>query len=384
MKIKNPPFTGKYSIKQVANLEDFGKLESVWNSLAEKQGAYEPFLCFDWFNLWLKHFLGDNRLLILLLYEENKIETIAPFLIKEEKFKQITVRKIDLIGNIYSPIRYFLFGRFDDKERGRNLYYIFRFLIKVYRNWDILDLYPIPDENNGFGILIPALKETGLKHSEYFCFGDWYSDGIECSGEEYLLKLPKRLMKDISYNQRRLRNTGKYEFRLILNGDISHCMDLYYGVYSKSWQKEENIGPSFHRDFAQIAAQKGWLRLGLLFYNEVAIASQLWLSCNNTAFIMKTVYDQHYKKYSPGKLLTAEMMKYVIDVDKVRILDYLHGDESYKEEWTTKRRERKGALVYNNTLKGNYLALLDNRILPLINKYDCLKKLKGIIATHVR
>jgi hypothetical protein len=52
---------------------------------------------------------------------------------------------------------------------------------------------------------------------------------------------------------------GRCEFRLIRNGEnIDDYMDIYYMVYSKSWQKKEGIGPNFHRDLAKIAV-KNWL-----------------------------------------------------------------------------------------------------------------------------
>jgi len=53
------------------------------------------------------------------------------------------------------------------------------------------------------------------------------------------------------------------------------------------------------------------------------------------------------------------MMKYVIDMDGVNIVDYVQGDEAYKEDWTPKRRERCGVLIFNNNIKGKYSGLLD-------------------------
>ena len=62
-----------YFIKEITNLSDFEKLKTVWDNLAYKQGAFMPFLCFDWFKIWLEHFLRDNKLFILLLYKEPEI-----------------------------------------------------------------------------------------------------------------------------------------------------------------------------------------------------------------------------------------------------------------------------------------------------------------------
>jgi hypothetical protein len=209
-------------------------------------------------------------------------------------------------------------------------------------------------------------------------------DEISCTGDDYVAKLPKKIVKDIQYCRRRLEKSGQCEFKVITGNDlVDHYMDLYYGVYAKSWQKQEAIGPNFHRDLAKLCGPKGWLRLGFLFFNGLPIASQFWITSNGASYILKTVYDQDYKQHSPGKILTSLMMKYAIDEDGVKVVDYVQGDEDYKKDWTPKRRERKGLLVFNKTIKGEYLALLANKIQPLFQKYKTLKDTKEFIKTHL-
>jgi CelD/BcsL family acetyltransferase involved in cellulose biosynthesis len=370
----------KYSIKEINNFDELEVFHPIWNSIAEKQGPYKIFLSYEWFSIWLKHFLGENKLLILLLYRENEIVAIAPFLIKRERVKGIPIKKIELLGNVYSPFRYFLINEEDNKEKEKNLLFIFNFLFKKFKGWNVLDLNAIPEENNWLNLVITTLKQRGLNYSEYLCFGDWYLDEIKYSGNEYFNNLPQKMKKDILYCKRRLEKMGKCEFRLIRDGDnIDDYMDIYYMVYSKSWQKKEGIGPNFHRDLAKIAVKKNWLRLGFLFFEDSPIASQFWVSNNGIAYILKTVYDQEYKKFSPGKILTSEMIKYAIDVDGVKTLDYVQGDEAYKEDWTPKRRERCGVLIFNNNIKGKYLGLLTKNILPTFEKNKYLHKAKQIV-----
>ncbi len=376
---------GEYSIRKVTDLNEFEKLRTVWDNLADKQGPFLPFLCFDWFRIWLKTFLRNNKLFILLVYKGPELITIAPCLIKDEKFKGINVRKIDLIGNVYSPFRYFLLRELNDQERIKSLSSILQFLSKSYRGWDVLDFNSIPEENNCFDVLKIAIEQGGGKYKDLPCYGDWYLDEIQFSGDEYFNKLPEKIRKDVLYCKRRLQKMGEYEFKLITNGaEIDHYMDLYYEVYSRSWQEREGVGPNFHRDLAKIASGRNWLRLGFLFFNNIPIASQFWISCDNYAYILKTVYDQDYKKYSPGKILTSEIAKFVIDTDNVRTIDYVQGDEAYKQDWTPKRRERRGILIYNNNARGQLLALLNMRILPTLNKNKYLKKFKEIIANRLR
>jgi CelD/BcsL family acetyltransferase involved in cellulose biosynthesis len=148
---------------------------------------------------------------------------------------------------------------------------------------------------------------------------------------------------------------GKLEFKIETEAPtVDYYMNLYYQVYEKSWKAPEP-DPMFHRQLAKLGAEKGWLRLGFLFFNDSPIASQLWLTSKKIAYIVKLVYDVDFKKFIPGIILTSEMMKYAIDVDGVEYVDYLIGDESYKKDWMPLRRQRSGIHILNNNIKGYLL-----------------------------
>lgn len=371
-----------FSLVEITEVRDFDNLHDVWNCLAYRHETYRPFLCHEWFKLWLEHFLGDSRLRIFLLYEQDTLKMIAPFLLKREKLKGVSVNRLELIGNVYSPIRYFLFSDTSLEARQKQV----RRLVVTLRDrcgmWDVMDLYGLPEENSSFDVLRESVKDDGLQLSEYSCYGNYYLDAIDFGSKEYFSRLPRRITKDIEYCQRRLQKDGEYEFRMVMKPtDADQHMKIYYDVYSKSWQEREAIGPSFHQDLARVAAEKSWLRLGLLFFERKAIAAQFWLTCEGTSYIMKTVYDRNYRKFSPGKVLTGEMMKYALDSDNIKEVDYLHGDDQYKEAWTPKRRERKGLLVFSENLKGRYFSFLYNNLRPIVRQSAFLSKLRNVTRT---
>jgi len=368
---------GTYSIKIITSIEEFEKLQPIWNELDKTPRPYAPFLCYDWFKLWLDHFLGEDKLFILVLYQRDKAVTIAPFLIKNERFKGIRIKKLELIGNVYSPIRNFIFGSIEREERKLYSCYIINFFYKHFKDWDVADLYPLPEEDANLNILKEAFNGRRLKRIEYLCFRNVYLNEIN-SSEDYFNNRKKGLMKDIQYCRRRLEKTGSLKFKIITDGNsIDKYMDLYYEVYSKSWQQREGVGPTFHRDLARLEVIKDELRLGFLFYDDLPISSQFWITHNGYAYILKTVYDQQRRKFSPGKILTAHMIQYMIDIDKVKQMDYLHGDEPYKKEWLSKVRKRKGLLIFNNNAKGNYLNFLTKKILPIIQQNKYLRSIKN-------
>ena len=98
----------------------------------------------------------------------------------------------------------------------------------------------------------------------------------------------------------------------------------------------------------RLCAAHGWLRLGVAWLGEKPIAAQVWIVANGKADIYKSAYDEAYKAYSPGTLLTAVLMQQALDVDKVTEVDYLIGDDPYKETWVSSRRERWGTVACNS------------------------------------
>jgi CelD/BcsL family acetyltransferase involved in cellulose biosynthesis len=175
---------------------------------------------------------------------------------------------------------------------------------------------------------------------------------------------------------------------MVTEGDdaaIDRYMDAYDRVFEKSWKPWE-AHPAFDRALAKAARDKGRLRLGLLFVDDEAVAGQLWMVCDETAFAVRKAYDGAYRKYSPGVAMSAEMMMYVIDHDHVREVDYLLGDDDYKRLWMPEKRERRSVLAFNTSrLRGRLLSgaimkvapvMRGNRVLGVVRK-GVLKMLRA-------
>ena len=373
----------KYKIKEITNLNEFKSLKNVWNNLASRQGRDTPFLSHEWFMLWMDHFLNDNKLLILLLCKEDIVLTIAPFLVTEETFCSIKVTKLQLIGNVYSPVRNFIFRHHDKRSKEIYLWHIIGYLLTNFRAWDLIDLSPIRSDDETFFILQNLMRACKRMYTDQVDLAHWYLDKIDYSGENYLSRRSKNIRSELRRRRQKLESLGDLELRVIRKGnEIDKYMDYYYDVYAKSWKGKENIGPTFHRALARLAAEQGWLRLAFLFLDGTPIASQLRIVFNDACFFLKTAYDRQYRKYGPGIIMLADMIKYVIDVDHVREIDFGPGDEPYKRSWASQKREMRKIIIFNTTLKGRFLALLKLKVSPFFQKHETLREIKKRISTN--
>jgi CelD/BcsL family acetyltransferase involved in cellulose biosynthesis len=374
-----------YSIKLIQDLDEFRKLKDTWNSLAESCGSYSPWLGWDWFNLCLKYFLGGNELIVLVLYKADRIVAIAPFVVKNEKFRGIIrTKKIELLGCTHSPIRNFVLGDSSKEDMANGVLNIFHYIRDRYRKWDVMELDRIPEENDIFSIFNDILSQLRFNFRTYLSAGNWYLDKINYSFSEYFENLPKKIQKDVQYCRRRLGKMGDLRFQIELGSDsLDHFLDLYDKVREKSWKAPEK-DKTFIREFTKLTAEKGWMRFALFRYNDVPIAGQKWVVCNQIAYIWDVLHDEDFGKHSPGKILSTEISQYVFNHDKVTEIDFMTGDEPYKKDWTPKRRERKGIMIFNNTARGKLLAFLMTRLLPMIEKNQSMLSAKNKLSGYLK
>ena len=137
--------------------------------------------------------------------------------------------------------------------------------------------------------------------------------------------------------------------------DMERALKAYEQVYAASWKNSEPF-PGFIQGLVRASAEQGWLRLGIAWLGDKPIAAQIWIVANGKSNIYKVAYDENYKAYTPGTLLTALLMQHSFEVDKVTKVDYLMGDDPYKKTWMTERQERWGIVAYNpKTVEGAFL-----------------------------
>ncbi len=208
-----------------------------------------------------------------------------------------------------------------------------------------LMLTPMDTMTPGHRTLLDALRRDGMVAFDYFAHGNWYLP-VSGSWRDYLASRTGGLRSTIKRMDKKLAAAGGTIELLRNAADLPAAIAAYETVYNASWKKPEPF-PDFMPGLLATYAATGALRLGLARLGGKPIAAQLWIVANGRAHIYKVAYDEDYKAYSPGTLLTAMLMEHVLDVDRVREVDYLIGDDPYKATWMTMRRERKGVIAYN-------------------------------------
>jgi CelD/BcsL family acetyltransferase involved in cellulose biosynthesis len=102
------------------------------------------------------------------------------------------------------------------------------------------------------------------------------------------------------------------------------------------------------------------LRLGILDWQGEPVAAQFWFTLDGRANIFKLAYDDRHRALSAGTVLSAAMFQHALEVDGVKEIDFLAGDDAYKQDWMSARRQRVGLVATDpRTLLGLSVGLAE-------------------------
>lgn len=201
-------------------------------------------------------------------------------------------------------------------------------------------LEPVASDDSTLNRLQKLLESDGFSCEHIFRDYNWIYRLQGQSYAEYMAARPAQLRNTIARKKRKLEREHGYEIRLYKGDEIQHGMPDYYAVYNASWKQNEISNLDFQDCFIAKFSSAGYSRLAVLYIRDQPVAAQLWFVHNNKASIFRLAYNKAWRQYSTGSILTAFMMEHVIDTDSVNEIDFLTGNDAYKQDWMSERRER--------------------------------------------
>lgn len=324
--------------------ESFEELRQRWPALNQLAGG-SLFSTLAWFETLARSGF-DSRERLRLLVAENPAQNTAFCLPMAEG------KTLHGLSNFYSSL-YEPIGSLPDEPE--NL--LQKAFQAIGHAAGLIDLRPLDADGPLLPAMLAALRASGYWADTYFCFSNWVLDVEGRNFESYFEQRPAQLRNTVRRGHGKLDREGSWAVSIYTGGEsgLEAAIDAFESVYARSWKEPEPF-PRFIAELCRTAAKQGWLRLGVLRLGDMPIAAQLWLVHDKAAYIYKLAYDDHYRRLSAGSVLTAALMRHVIDVDGVTLVDYLTGDEPYKRDWMSRRRERLGIIAFRPTTLTGLLA----------------------------
>ena len=344
-----------------------------WLKIYADLASHQTNLAFDrtpeWFSAYVEDVVGepDNSMMVSISDEATN-QLLLGMPLSSGVSGRLGSRYLRALSNYYSALYCPIMGG-DDNARRRSISGLVSALDANTLAWDVLTLEPLAQEGFFFKEFCKALELANIRCQVTGSFVNWYLMVDGRSYETYEKSLPSKLKNTLSRKKKKLGRERGYTIRIAEDvSELDGFIADYETVYQQSWKPEESH-PQFIRAIIRRFAEKGWLRLGIMYINDEPVASQLWFVKEGVASIYKLAYDEQYMPYSVGTILTAHMMKQVIDVDGVEVIDFLTGNDAYKKEWMSHQRERCQITVFNKkTLRGKVLALWNIDIKQMLRR----------------
>lgn len=313
---------------QFACYSTWDQLPDSANALFSEAERKSIFFSRPWLRDLVSRTLEDGRSLVLAcVVEDNRVLALLP-LMKQEG------GHLDSLGHLYTSLFTLLLAENARQE-------ILECLVLGLSRLQVtsLRLDPVAENDTNLQSLQQVLESAGFNCHRHFRFYNWIHRPQGQSFADYMATRPARVRSTIARKRRKLEREQGYSIRLYTNEGLPQGLNDYNTVYKASWKAHE-LFEEFITELTGTLSRQGWLRLAVLYIAGKPAAAQYWFVVNGRASIFKLHYDQAWKRYSPGSILTSYLMEHVIDIDKVEEIDFLNGNDAYKQDWMSQRRVR--------------------------------------------
>tara|TARA_R110001599_G_scaffold205618_5_gene402943 strand:- start:1411 stop:2493 length:1083 start_codon:yes stop_codon:yes gene_type:complete len=291
-------------------------------------------------------FPTDKGVRFYVLRHDGKPVAALPLLVVNQPLGQQVCALANYYSALYAPI-------LRTGIQAPDLVPLLRSILKHEGGVASLRMAPMDPETQSYRTMFEALRLAGMVPFRYFCFGNWYLN-VQGDWAQYLADRKGTLRSTIKRMNKKLSQNGGTLEVVESDSECERVIQAYQQVYDQSWKVPEPY-PRFVPDLIRLCARNGWMRVGIAWLDGKPLAAQLWIVANGKASIYKVAYDEAYKQFAPGTLVTSALMEHVLTKDAVQEVDYMIGDDKYKQTWMNHRRERWGILAYNpRNMRGLY------------------------------
>jgi CelD/BcsL family acetyltransferase involved in cellulose biosynthesis len=229
---------------EVNDIEELSQYRMVWNALFPGTPNATFFHTFDWLETYWRHFGRGQKLRVLIVYAAGEPIGILPLCVRKEAYRLNNVRvltyPLDNWTTWYGPI---------GPNPASTMMAAMQHIRQTPRDWDMLELRWVADEDTAAGKSARALRIAGMfsAKSEY----QWTSLVDLTSGwDAYLASKSHQLRRLYRSKVRDLFDTGRAEYirhrpQPAAEGDGDPRRDLYEqceSVARFSWQSTVDNG----------------------------------------------------------------------------------------------------------------------------------------------
>lgn len=361
--------TASLTIRAVTSLEEFKGLAQEWELLLRTVPGHSFFLTWEWLYIWTKHYLGDSRLRILLMRnDQERLVGIAPLYLRTSRAQgPISLRELRFLGS-ETVCSSYLDVIANEKQKRAVLQSLYRYLFnEARREWDVLTLSEVPAESSTIDLWNELFDEAG-KVGEIVSTTCCPVIRLPGDVETYRAGLGRSRRYTLQRKMKRLQGAGRIEFsRAASPAEVDPALDWLIALHQRRWSTGSIGGvfasersKRFHREVVQVLSERGRVSLDLLKLDDRPLAAIYGFMYQGVySFYLPGFDPAALSKASPGLVLLHHRIEQAI-CDGEHTVDLLQGAEPYKLDWATDLRRSLTWRYYNRHGRALGLKLLES------------------------
>jgi CelD/BcsL family acetyltransferase involved in cellulose biosynthesis len=359
------PMTGEVMTGGVEVIERLG---AEWRALCAEGPNDEPFYRPEFIAAWVRAFAPDKRLVVVTARKGGQLRAVLPLVERWGSLRGLPVRMLAGAANVHS-CRFDVIRGLVDADEAVEL--VWR-MLRERGGWDVIELREVPHGGAGAGLLKAAARDGrptgrwGVGASPYLPLGE--ATGTEGEALDRLLaQTAKKFRKSLSRSYRQLSEAQALTLTCIREAEAA--LESFYRLEGAGWKGRKGTAIAcdgrtrrFYDGLAQAAAREGYFALYALEWGGRAVAMQYCLSDRERCYLLKPTYDETLRKYSPGQLITREVLRDCL-ARGVTEYDFLGREAEWKGEWTEAARPQADCYIFRRGLAGQALHAWKFRVL---------------------
>jgi CelD/BcsL family acetyltransferase involved in cellulose biosynthesis len=317
----------EYTFRQIDNEEGFDGLADFWDELVGD--GWTPFDTHRWYRAWWAAFGRPGDVAIETAWQGNRLAAVLPL-------RRRRGGRLAAMANEHTPLY---------RPVGREPAATAALVRHVLAGNEVsVELFAVPETDPVVGSMSESTRAL-----------NWYevverqhvSPIVETVGtfDDWRKLTKPNWHSNLDRLTRSLRGKHNAEFSIVqAPSDLTGELDMGFRVEASGWKGEQKTAiqsssetQSFYRDIAKSFDDRGQLRLSRVVLPDGWAAFDLCLLAGQRLYLLKTGYDERFRKLSPGLVLRLATIERCFELG-LEAHELLGNDAGWKRKFATADR----------------------------------------------
>jgi len=339
-----PSGTASRRVRVLTTVADLEGEAASWHALWGRcEGARTPFMSFEWVRTWVKHYVADGRLYIVVVSDGDEVVGIMPLVRTRCRVGPWSRTVLETAGSESRNIVALVAPGAAGAVAGDIAAHL---AVDPLARGAALRLALVPSVTPFLSALVDALTRSQpqvVVGRRTVSFAPYIP--MPASFEDFERSLGRRRRKVLGRAQRRLdRLHSDVRIRTASGDEAPRAMEELFRLHEARWADagirglfHDKRNRDFHLEIVLECDRLGWLEQSEMLLGGAIVSSHFAVVVDDVAYLLRSGRDISYAAYDIGHLHDYALFR-KWTADGVHEVDLLRGAEPYKFYWTRNYR----------------------------------------------